>query len=87
MPVAGGDAADARLVGLDELPGYSLSPGLAGFLAGIGCWPEGAPVPDDLPALAPGRPPARGAEPPARGVGPEPPARGPGAEPPDAPSR
>ena len=47
VPVAGGDAADARLVGLDELPGYPLSPGLAGFLAGIGCWPEGVPVPDD----------------------------------------
>jgi ADP-ribose pyrophosphatase YjhB (NUDIX family) len=58
-PVAGGDAADARLVGLDQLPAYPLSPGLAGFLAGIGCWPEGAPVPDDLPALAPGQPPAR----------------------------
>ena len=47
-PVAGGDAADARLVDPEELPGYPLSPGLAGFLAGIGCWPEGAPVPDDL---------------------------------------
>jgi 8-oxo-dGTP diphosphatase len=64
VPVAGGDAADARLVGLEELPGYELSPGLAGFLAGIGCWPEGVPVPDDLPALAPGRPPAREAGPP-----------------------
>ena len=49
VPVAAGDAAGARLVGLDELPAYSLSPGLAGFLAGIGCWPEGAPVPNDLP--------------------------------------
>jgi 8-oxo-dGTP diphosphatase len=49
-PVADGDAADARLVELDRLPGYALSPGLAGFLAGIGCWPEGAPVPDDLPS-------------------------------------
>jgi 8-oxo-dGTP diphosphatase len=47
VPVAAGDAADARLVGLDELPAYSLSPGLAGFLAGIGCWPDGAPVPED----------------------------------------
>jgi hypothetical protein len=54
VPVAGGDAAGARLVELDRLPGYRLSPGLAGFLAGIGCWPEGAPVPDDLPD-----PPAR----------------------------
>jgi ADP-ribose pyrophosphatase YjhB (NUDIX family) len=47
VPVAAGDAADARLVGLDELPAYSLSPGLAGFLAGIGCWPDGAPVTED----------------------------------------
>jgi ADP-ribose pyrophosphatase YjhB (NUDIX family) len=70
-PVAGGDAADARLVDLEELPGYPLSPGLAGFLAGIGCWPEGVPVPDDLPALAPGQPPARKARP----------------QPPDPPSR
>jgi ADP-ribose pyrophosphatase YjhB (NUDIX family) len=54
VPVAGGDAAGARLVELDRLPGYRLSPGLAGFLAGIGCWPEGAPTPDDLPD-----PPAR----------------------------
>jgi len=48
-PVAAADAAGARLVPLDELPEYPLSPGLAGFLAGIGCWPEGAAVPDDLP--------------------------------------
>jgi 8-oxo-dGTP diphosphatase len=47
-PVAAGDAADARLVELDRLPGYPLSPRLAGFLAGIGCWPADAPVPDDL---------------------------------------
>jgi 8-oxo-dGTP diphosphatase len=53
VPVAAGDAADARLVGLDQLPAYPLSPGLAGFLAGIGCWPEGAPVPDDLPVPPP----------------------------------
>jgi 8-oxo-dGTP diphosphatase len=51
VPAAGGDAADARLVELARLPDYSLSPGLAGFLAGIGCWPEGAPVPDDLPPV------------------------------------
>lgn len=70
-PVAGGDAANARLVDPEELPGYPLSPGLAGFLAGIGCWPEGVPVPDDLPALAPGQPPARTARP----------------QPPDPPSR
>jgi 8-oxo-dGTP diphosphatase len=49
VPVAAADAAGARLVPLDELPAYPLSPGLAGFLAGIGCWPEGAAVPDDLP--------------------------------------
>src|SRR4029450_8438613 len=48
-PVAAADAAGARLVPLDELPLYPLSPGLAGFLAGIGCWPDGIPVPDDLP--------------------------------------
>jgi 8-oxo-dGTP diphosphatase len=54
VPVAAADAADARLVALDDLPGYHLSPGLAGFLAGIGCWPDGAPVPDDLPGAADG---------------------------------
>src|SRR4029450_81952 len=70
-PVAGGDAADARLGDPEELPGSPLSPGLAGFLAGIGCWPEGAPVPDDLPALAPGQPPA----PRARGPTPDTPSR------------
>jgi len=48
-PVAATDAAGARLVALDELPSYPLSPGLAGFLAGIGCWPDGIPVPDELP--------------------------------------
>ena len=53
VPVAAGDAADARLVDLDQLPGYPLSPGLAGFLAGIGCWPDGVPVPDDLPVPPP----------------------------------
>jgi 8-oxo-dGTP diphosphatase len=46
VPVAAGDAADARLVGLDQLPGYPLSPGLAEFLAGIGCWPEDTPLAD-----------------------------------------
>jgi 8-oxo-dGTP diphosphatase len=57
VPVAAGDAADARLVDLDQLPSYPLSPGLAGFLAGIGCWPDGAPVPDDLPGPPPVSPP------------------------------
>ena len=45
-PVAAADAADARLVGVEELPSYPRSPGLAGFLAGIGCWPEGVEVPE-----------------------------------------
>ena len=40
VPVAGGDAADARLVEPAQLPGFDLSPGLAEFLAGIGCWPR-----------------------------------------------
>jgi 8-oxo-dGTP diphosphatase len=79
VPVAAADAADARLVGLDELPAYPLSPGLAGFLAGIGCWPEGVPVPEALPELVGGQPP---------GVGPGGAlARGGGPEPPDPPSR
>lgn len=39
-PVAGDDAAEARLVPLEELPALPLSPGLAGFLAAIGCWPR-----------------------------------------------
>jgi ADP-ribose pyrophosphatase YjhB (NUDIX family) len=45
-PVAGDDASDVRLVEIDQLPAYRLSPGLAGFLAGIGCWPPGVPVPE-----------------------------------------
>jgi 8-oxo-dGTP diphosphatase len=57
-PMAATDAAGARLVPLDELPLYPLSPGLAGFLAGIDCWPDGIPVPDDLPdPPAPSGPP------------------------------
>jgi len=68
VPVAAADAADARLVAPDELPAYPLSPGLAGFLAGIGCWPDGIPVPDDLPSspgpLGPRIPPAGPAGPP-----------------------
>jgi 8-oxo-dGTP diphosphatase len=46
VPVAGGDAADVRLVDRADLPGLDLSPGLAGFLDGIGCWPADAPVPE-----------------------------------------
>jgi 8-oxo-dGTP diphosphatase len=49
VPTPAADAANARLVTLNELPAYPLSPGLAGFLAGIGCWPDDAPVTDDLP--------------------------------------
>jgi 8-oxo-dGTP diphosphatase len=46
----GEDAAAVRLAAPAELPGLDLSPGLAGFLAGVGCWPPGVPVPDDLPS-------------------------------------
>jgi 8-oxo-dGTP diphosphatase len=38
-PVGAGDAAAARLLRLDELPGLALAPGLGDFLQGIGCWP------------------------------------------------
>ena len=44
---AASDADDARLAAPDELAGIGLTPGLAEFLAGIGCWPEGVPVPDN----------------------------------------
>jgi 8-oxo-dGTP diphosphatase len=44
-PVAAGDATAARLAEPAELPGLDLSPGLAGFLAGLGCWPAGVPLP------------------------------------------
>jgi ADP-ribose pyrophosphatase YjhB (NUDIX family) len=40
VPAAAGDADAARLVPLSDLPSLTLAPGLAGFLAGIGCWPE-----------------------------------------------
>jgi ADP-ribose pyrophosphatase YjhB (NUDIX family) len=56
-PVPGDDAAAVVLAERADLPGFELSPGLAGFLARIGCWPTGAPVPEPLPDLAlPGRP-------------------------------
>jgi 8-oxo-dGTP diphosphatase len=51
-PVAGDDAAAVRLVDLAELPGLELSPGLGEFLAGIGCWPPGAPPPPPAPPPA-----------------------------------
>jgi len=44
-PAAGDDAEDARLVPVSELPGMDLTPGLAEFLAGVGCWPAGRPAP------------------------------------------
>jgi ADP-ribose pyrophosphatase YjhB (NUDIX family) len=50
-PVAGDDAVAVRLAEPAELPGLELSPGLAGFLAGLGCWPAGVPVPEPLPPL------------------------------------
>jgi len=45
-PVAGDDAVAARLVDRTELPRLDLSPGLGEFLAGIGCWPDGAAPPE-----------------------------------------
>jgi 8-oxo-dGTP diphosphatase len=41
---AASDADDLQLVPLSALPAIQLAPGLAGFLAGVGCWPEGVPV-------------------------------------------
>ncbi len=45
-PVAASDADAAAMVGLESLPHLDLTPGLAEFLAGVGCWPAGVPVPD-----------------------------------------
>jgi ADP-ribose pyrophosphatase YjhB (NUDIX family) len=42
---AASDADDLQLVPLSELPAVQLTPGLAGFLAGVGCWPDGVPAP------------------------------------------
>ena len=47
QPVAASDAAGVRLVDLADLPSVDLTPGLAEFLAGVGCWPPGVPVPDN----------------------------------------
>jgi ADP-ribose pyrophosphatase YjhB (NUDIX family) len=44
---AASDADEVALVDLSALPGLDLTPGLAAFLAGVGCWPAGVPVPDD----------------------------------------
>ena len=39
-PVAASDVDEAALVELETLPGLDLTPGLAEFLAGVGCWPD-----------------------------------------------
>jgi 8-oxo-dGTP diphosphatase len=44
---AASDADDARLAAPDELAGIDLTPGLAEFLASVGCWPDDVPVPDN----------------------------------------
>jgi 8-oxo-dGTP diphosphatase len=46
-PVAASDVDDAILVELEALAHLDLTPGLAEFLAGIGVWPAGVPVPDN----------------------------------------
>jgi 8-oxo-dGTP diphosphatase len=45
-PVAASDVDEAALVGLESLPDLDLTPGLAEFLAGVGCWPPGVAMPD-----------------------------------------
>jgi 8-oxo-dGTP diphosphatase len=52
-PVAGGDAAAARLVPLGELPALHLAPGLDDFLDGIGCWPGSTSTTAAWPGAAP----------------------------------
>jgi ADP-ribose pyrophosphatase YjhB (NUDIX family) len=44
---AASDADDALLAAPAELAAMELTPGLAEFLAGAGCWPAGVPVPDN----------------------------------------
>jgi mutator protein MutT len=53
-PVAASDADETALVELQALPHLDLTPGLAEFLAGVGCWPPGEPVPSNpwRPGLA-----------------------------------
>ena len=46
-PVAASDVDDAILVELEALPHLDLTPGLAEFLAGVGVWPAGVPLPDN----------------------------------------
>ena len=45
-PVAASDVDDVAVVELEALPHLDLTPGLAQFLAGVGCWPPDVPVPD-----------------------------------------
>ena len=46
-PEAASDADDVLLAELAALPRLDLTPGLAEFLAGLGCWPDGVAVPDN----------------------------------------
>ncbi len=46
-PVAASDAEAVALVELERLGEVDLTPGLAEFLAEIGCWPPDVPVPDN----------------------------------------
>jgi 8-oxo-dGTP diphosphatase len=46
-PVAASDVDEVAMVELEALPRLDLTPGLAEFLAGVGCWPAGVPVPDN----------------------------------------
>jgi len=46
-PVAASDVDEVAMVELEDLPRFDLTPGLADFLAGVGCWPRGVPVPDN----------------------------------------
>jgi ADP-ribose pyrophosphatase YjhB (NUDIX family) len=46
-PVAASDAEAAALIEIHRLGEVELTPGLAEFLAGIGCWPPDVPVPDN----------------------------------------
>jgi 8-oxo-dGTP diphosphatase len=46
-PVAASDAEAVAVVELERLGEVDLTPGLAEFLAEIGCWPPDVPVPDN----------------------------------------
>jgi len=43
VPAASSDVDDVVMAEPDALPRLDLTPGLAEFLAGIGCWPPGVP--------------------------------------------